>query len=180
MQPVIGLLAALVVFAVSCSSGEETTRDATDGSGSSSDPVAVVRIRQGERVDGQCRFGEDISQYPVTYSAYSEDCLQAVRIGPLGRGELDQMKQDLPLFWENSSPYQQVLVGEWIDGECEFTSPGVRAFLDVSEIVSADQTSCQMIVEMRPVTQKQIEEINRLGGESATAVPAPPVAVPGR
>ena len=170
MLPVAGLLAALLALIVSC------------GGESSSEPVSVVRMRQGDMVNGECRFTEDISRYPVTYSTNPEDCWQAVRIGPLSLDELERMKQDVPLFWEESSPYIYGLVGEWIDGECDFDTPAVRAFLEFSEIVSTDATNCRMTVETGPVTQRQLDEVQRLAGatESATAVPAQTEPVPGQ
>ena len=164
MWLVIGLLAVLLALTLSCGGGE-----------SSSDPVTVVRLRSGEKIDGECRFAEDISQYPATYSMVSEDyCQQAVNIGPLSLDELERMKQDEPLFWGMSSPYQQVLPGEWIDGECKFDHPAVQAFLEFSETVSTDWTACQRLVNMGPATEKQIEELNHLGNTvSETAVPVP-------
>ena len=172
MRFVVGLLTVLLVFTLSCNGGSE----------SSSDPVSVVRLRLGEKVYEECRFAGDISQYPVDYSTDQENCLQAVRIGPLSLDELDQMKRDEPLFWENSSPYQQSLVGERIDGECSFDTPFVRAFLTFSETESTDRTNCTMIVNVGPVTEEQIEGVQRLGGttESETAVPAPSGSVPGQ
>ena len=181
MRPFIGSVAVLIVLAVSCGAEESTRGGARDWRGASSAPVSVARIRQGEKIAGECRFGADISQYPVTYFSPSEDCRQAVRIGPLGADELEQMKRDVPLFWEESYPYHQVLLGERIDGECDFTSPAIRAFLGVSEVVSIDRASCLMYVEMGPATQKQIDEVQRFGTtESLTAVPAPSAPVPGR
>ena len=163
------MVAALLALTVSCS-GE-----------SSSDPVSVVRMRQGDVVNGECRFTEDISQYPVTYSTNPEDCWQAVRIGPLSLDELERMKQDVPLFWEKSSPYQYGLAGEWIDGACNFDTPAVQAFLEFSEIVSTDRTNCHMIIDMGPATQKQLDEIQRLGAtESETAVPGATERIPGQ
>ena len=176
----VGLVAVMIMLTISCNAGEDTEGAAVNNGEQSPDPVSLARIRQGVMVGGECTFNEDISQYQATYFPPSEDCLQAVRIGPIDRDELEQMKRDVPLFWENSHPYQQVLVGEWIDGKCEFTNPGIRAFLAVFEIVSTDLTKCLMTIEVGPVTEKQIEEIQRLGGESesSTAVPAPSVAVP--
>ncbi len=172
MRPTIGLLVALLggllMLTASCS-GEAVT----DGGKSISDPVSVVRIRQGEKVGGGCVFGEDISQYPAPYHANLENCLQAVGIGPLGVDELEQMRRDVPSFWEKSFPYQQVLLGEWVDGECRFDSPGARALMAVSETVSTDWTVCQRTVNLGPVTEKQVEEIERLGGDSATDIPVP-------
>ncbi len=168
------------MLTISCRAGDDTEGAAVDYGEQSHDPVSLARIRQGVTVEGECKFSEDISQYPATYFLPSEDCLQAVRIGPIDRDELEQMKWDVPMFWENSHPYQQVLVGEWIDGKCEFTHPGIRAFLAVSEIVSTDLTKCLMTIEVGPVTERQIEEIQLLGGESesSTAVPAASVVVP--
>ena len=89
------------------------------------------------------------------------------------------MKREVPLFWGNSSLYRQVLIGERIDGKCDFTGPAIHAYLAVSEIVSTDQNSCLITVEMGPVTEKQIEEIQRLGmTESSTAIPQPSEPVP--
>lgn len=165
------LLAALLAMAVSCGS---------DDLGSSSDPVSVVRLRLGEKVEGGCRFLEDISLYPVAYRTNHENCWQAVTIGPLGRAELEEMKQDVPLFWEKSSPYQQALVGERIDGECKFDSPAVRAYLEFSTTASTDWEDCIMIVDVGPVTEEQVEAVQRPGGthSSETALPAPSSPVP--
>ena len=175
MRLILGLLALLLTPIVACGAGEGM-KDAP-GNGSqrpSDDPVSVARIRTGEKVDGQCIFGEDLSQYPVTYFGVSEDCQQAVNIGPLSLAELNQMKRDKPLFWEKSSSYRQSLVGEWIDGKCDFSKPAVQAFLQFSETVSTDWANCVMIVDVGPATEKQIEEVQRLGRvSSATAVPAP-------
>ena len=173
MRLIIGLLLALMVLTLSCNG---------DAGKSSSDPVSVARIRMGEKASGECRFDDDLSKYPVTYSGVSGDCLQAVTIGPMSMTELERMKQDVPLFWEKSSPYQYALVGDRIDGECNFDTPFVRAFLEFSETVSTDQTDCVMIVDTGPFTEKQIEEVQRLGSttESQTAVPAPSEPVPGQ
>ena len=168
------LLAALPALAVSCGGGDPVPP---------SDPVSVVRIRLGEKIDGNCRFAEDLSRYPVAYRTNPENCWQAVGVGPLAIAELEQMKQEVPLFWEKSSPYQYALIGEWIDGECNFDTPAIQAFLEVSEIASTDKTDCHLIVNMGPVTQKQLDEIQRLGTtKSEPAVPAPsePVPVPGQ
>ena len=164
MRLIIGLIAVPLVLAVSC-----------DGAGgeSSSDPVSVVRILQGQRIEGKCVFDDDISQYPATYQTNPENCLQVVSIGPIGVDQLERMKRDVPLFWEKSYPYQQVLIGEWVDGECNFDSPGVRALMAVSETVSTDWTACQRLVNVGPVTERQAEEINRTGGESETSEPEP-------
>ena len=163
MRLVFGLLAVLLALTLSCGDIGE----------SSSDPVRVVRIRAGEKIDGECRFTEDLSKFPVTYRTNPENCFQAVTIGPLTGTELERMKQDVPLFWEESSPYQQALVGESVDGECRFDHPAVQAYLEFSEIVSTDKTDCLMIVEMGPATQMQLDEVQRHGNtESSTAVPA--------
>ena len=123
----------------------------------------------------------DLSQYPVTYSGVSEDCLQAVTIGPLSLADLDQMQREEPSFWKKSSPYQQSLVGEWFDAKCQFTSPAVQVFLEFSETVSTDWANCIMIVEVGPVTKKQIEKVQRLSsGRTATAMPAPSMPFPSR
>ena len=181
MRPFIGSVAVLIVLAVSCGAEESTRGGARDWRGASSEPVSVARIRQDEKIAGECRFGADISQYPVTYFSPSEDCRQAVRIGPLGADELEQMKREEPLFWGKSSPYQQALVGQRTGGECEFSYPAVQAFLEFSEIASTDWTNCVMIVDVGPATRKQIEEVQRLGTtKSSTAVPAPSAPVPGR
>ena len=111
---------------------------------------------------------DDLSQYPVTYSGVSENCLQAVTIGPLSLADLDQMQREEPSFWKKSSPYQQSLVGEWFDAKCQFTSPAVQAVLEFSETVSTDWANCIMIVEVGPVTKKQIEKVERLGSRSRT------------
>ena len=96
MRLIIVLLLALMVLTISCNG---------DASKSSSDPVSVARIRLGEKANGECRFDDDLSKYPVTYSGVSEDCYQAVRIGPMSMAELEQMKLDAPAFWEKSFPY---------------------------------------------------------------------------
>ena len=166
MRLIAGLLSLLLVLTLSCGERGE----------SSSESVSVARIRVGEKVDGRCGFGDDLSQYPVTYSGISADCVQAVSIGPLTLAELEDMQRQESSFWENSFPYQQALVGEWIDGECQFTSPTVRAYLEFSEPSSTDLENCVMIVDVGPVTEKQIEEVERHGSVSSeTAVP---VAVP--
>ena len=171
MRIIAGLLAPLLVLAVACGEGGE----------SSSDPVSVVRIRSGERVGGECRFADDLSQYPVTYSGVSDDCVQAVTIGPLAPAELEDMQRQESSFWERSFPYQQALVGEWIDGECDFSHPAVQAYLEFSEIVSTDETNCVMIVDVGPVTERQIEGVERHGSVSSeTAVPAATVPEPRR
>ena len=107
----------------------------------------------------------------VTYSGVSENCLQAVTIGPLSLADLDQMQREEPSFWKKSSPYQQSLVGEWFDAKCQFTSPAVQAVLEFSETVSTDW-ACIMIVEVGP-TKKQIES-RTLGSRSRTARTAVP------
>lgn len=170
---IIGLLLALMVLTLSCNG---------DATSSSSDPVSVARIRMGEKANGECRFDNDLSKYPVSYSGVWGDCLQAVTIGPMSMTELERMKRDEPSFWENSFPYQQSLLGERIDGECNFDTPFVRAFLAFSETESTDRTNCIMIVNVGPVTEKRIEDVQRLGGatESATAAPAPSEPVPGQ
>ena len=181
MRLIIGLLALLLISIVACGIGKDT-EDVPENSGeATSDPVSMVRIRMGDKVDGECIFDDDLSQYLVTYLGVSGDCLQAVRIGPLSLAELDQMKRDEPSFWEKSSPYQQSLVGEWIDGKCDFSGPAFQAFLEFSETASTDWTNCIMIVDMGPVTERQIEEVQRLGSTvSETAAPAPPEPVPGQ
>jgi hypothetical protein len=132
-------------------------------------------------IGGECRFREDIFGYPATYFPASEDCLQAVRIGPIYPRELEQMKQDVPLFFENSLPFQQALVGEWIDGECRFTSPAVQAYLEFSEPASTDMENCVMIVDVGPATEKEIEAVQLHGSVSSeTAVPAPSVPARGQ
>ena len=171
MRLITGLLLALMALTLSCGG---------DVGNLSSDPVSVTRIRIGEKVDGECRFGDDLSKYPVSYSGVSDDCAQAVTIGPLTLTELEQMKLDAPLFWEESFPYQQALVGDRIDGECKFDSPAVRAYLEFSETVSTDWDSCVMIVDVGPATDKQIEEVQQFGTtKSETAVPATSEPVPG-
>ena len=177
----IGLLALLLIFSVACASGTSTGDSPSAAGEAPPDPVTLARIRQGESIDGECRFAEDISQYPVTHRRVSEDCWQVVTIGPISRDALEQMRQDLPLFWENSLPYQQVLVGERTDGECDFTHPAVRAYLAISEVVSTDWDKCLLTVDVGPVTEKQIEEIERLGTtKSSTAIPATASPVPDR
>ena len=117
----------------------------------------------------------------MTYSGVSEDCYQAVGIGPLGPDELEQMKRDEPSFWEKSLPYQQALVGERIDGECDFSSPAVQAYLAFSEPTSTDWTNCIMTVDVGPATERQIEEVERHGSTaSEAAVPATPEPAPGQ
>ena len=172
MPLVIGLLAMMlvsIVAGVAC------------GGDAASDQVSVARMRLGEKVDGQCIFGDDLSQYPVTYSEVSEDCWQAVGIGPLTPAELDRMKREESSFWQNSSPYRQSLVGELIDGKCDFSGPAVQAYLEFSETVSTDRTRCVMLVEVGPATEKQIDKVQRFGTTlSSTAVPATTVPVPGQ
>ena len=136
-------------------------------------------MRLGEKVDRECRFAEDMSRYPVTFRTNPENCSQAVSIGPLSRAELEQMKQDIPLFWEKSSPYRQALVGERIDGECKFDSPAVQAYLEFSTTASTDWENCIMMVDVGPVTEGQVEAVERLGSRSSEpAVPASPAPVP--
>lgn len=171
MRQIAGLLVTLVILTVACDEGGE----------SSSDSVSVVRIRSGEMAGEECRFAGDLSQYSVTYSGISEDCVQAVTIGPLSLAELEDMQRQEPSFWENSFPYQQALIGQWIDGECQFTSPTVRAYLEFSETSSTDLENCVMMVDVGPVTEKQIEEVERHGSVSSeTAVPATTVPEPRR
>lgn len=171
MRLIAGLFVPLLVLTVSCGDGGE----------SSSDPVSVVRVRSGEKVGGECRFGDDLSQYPVTYSGISDDCVQAVTIGPLTLAELEDMQRQESSFWENSFPYQQALVGEWIGGECDFSHPAAQAYLEFSEIASTDLENCVMIVDVGPVTEKQIEKVERHGSVSSeTAVPAMAVPEPRR
>ncbi len=169
----IGLLALLLISIAACgigNSGETPT-----------DPVSVTRIRMGENVNGECTFEDVLTKYPVTYSGVSEDCYQAVSIGPVTLSELEQMKRDEPSFWENSSSYQQALVGERIDGNCDFSNPAVQAYLQFSEPASTDWARCIMIVNVGPVTEKQIEEVQRHGTTSSeTAVPASPEPVSGQ
>ena len=149
--------------------------------GDDSDPVSVVRMREGERIAGECRFAEDLSRYPVSFRTNQENCWEAVTIGPFALAELEQMKQDVPLFWENSLPYQQALVGERIDGRCNFSSPAVRAYLEFSQTASTDWENCIMIVDVGPATERQIEKVQRLGNTgSSTAVPSSPVPPPGQ
>ncbi len=155
----ISLLASLTLLYVSCLG---------DAGNPSADPVSLARLRQGEKSGGECVFSDDLSQYPVTYSGVSENCLQAVTIGPLSLADLDQMQREEPSFWKKSSPYQQSLVGEWFDAKCQFTSPAVQAVLEFSETVSTDWANCIMIVEVGPVTKKQIEKVERLGSRSRT------------
>ena len=175
MRLIIGLLAVLPIFIVACGTGKGTEDSLTNGGEAPSDPVSVARIRMGEKINGECIFDDAITKYPVTFSGVAENCLQAVSIGPLSLAELEQMKRDEPSFWGKSSPYQQSLVGEWIDGKCDFSNPAVQAFLEFSENPSTDWTNCIMIVDVGPATVKQIEEVQRFGrSRSETAVPAPP------
>ena len=168
----IGLLATLVLLSASC------VGDADDRS---SDPVSMVRIRVGEKVNGECVFDDYIEGYPVAYSGVSEYCSQAVSIGPLRLSELEQLKREIPQFWEESYPYREMLVGDWIDGKCQFTNPAVQAYLEFSETVSTDWTRCTMLVDVGPVTENQIEEVERHGSRSSeTPVPASPDPVPGQ
>ena len=146
-----------------------------------SDPVSVVRMREGERIAGECRFAENLSLYPVSFRTNQENCWQAVTIGPLAIAELEQMKQEVPLFWENSLPYRQALVGERIDGRCTFSSPAVQAYLEFSETTSTDLENCIMIVDVGPATERQIEKVQRLGNTgSSTAEPSSPVPPQGQ
>lgn len=159
----IVLLFATMMLGFSCGSD-----------GSKSELVSLTRIRMGELVNGDCRFSDGLSNYPVEYSDVSDDCYQAATIGPITMSELDEMKQDEPSFWENSSPYRQALVGEWIDGECKFESPAVRAYLEFSTAVSTDKENCIMIVDVGPATQEQIKAVERHGSMSSeTPAPAP-------
>ena len=128
----------------------------------------------GELVGGDCRFSDDLSSYPVEYSNVSDNCYQAVTIGPLTMTHLEEMKRDEPSFWENSFPYRQAFVGEWIDGECKFESPAVRKYLEFSTAVSTDEESCTMIVDVGPATEEQIWAVQRRGSTSSeTPVHAP-------
>ena len=167
---IASLLIAFLAAAVACGD---------DDAGSSSGLVSVARISTGELVNGECRFDNELSEYPVDYSSVSEDCRQAVTIGPVSLTELEQMKQDVPSFWGKSSPYQQALVGERIGDECKFESPAVQAYLEFSTTASTDWANCIMIVDVGPVTEKQIDAVERLGSRSSsTAVPASPTPVP--
>ena len=134
--------------------------------------VSLTRIHMGERVNGDCRFSDDLSNYPVEYSNVSDHCYQAVTIGPMTIAELEEMKQYESSFWENSFPYQQALVGEWTDGKCKFESPAVRAYLDFSTAVSTDEENCIMIVDVGPATAEQIKAVERHGSTSSET-PAP-------
>ena len=146
-----------------------------------SGPVSVVRMREGETIAGECRFAEDLSRYPVSFRTNERNCWQAVTIGPLALAELEQMKQDVPLFWENSLPYRQALVGERIDDRCNFSSPAVQAYLEFSQTASTDWENCIMIVDVGPATERQIEKVQSLGNTgSSTAVPSSPVPPPGQ
>ena len=177
MRLILGLLAASLICIIACGTGNTTAT----GREAPLDPVSVARIRMGEKVNGECLF-EDVSiKYPVTYSGISEDCYQAVGIGPLGPDELEQMKRDEPSFWEKSFPYQQVLVGERIEGHCDFSSPAVQAYLAFSEPTSTDWTNCIMTVDVGPATERQIEEVERHGSTAReAAVPARPEPAPGQ
>ena len=168
---IAGLFAALIMLVVSCGG---------DADNSSSGPVSLVRLLQGEESGGECVFSIDLSQYPATYTTNPDNCMQVVSVGPVSRVELEQMRQDVPLFWERSSPYQQALVGERIDGQCDFSSPAVQAYLEFSETVSTDSKNCTMIVDVGPVTEDQIEKVQRVGGMIATEVPVPMDPVPGQ
>ena len=168
------LVLCLVLLIVAIACGE-------DSGDSPDDPVSVARIRLGEKANGECIFESNLLRYPVTYSVASEDCFQAVTIGPLARVELEQMREDEPVFWENSLPYRQALIGDWINGECDFSSPAVQAYLEFSEIVSTDPSKCVMIVDLGPVTEKQIKAIQGHGSVySETAVPASHAPEPGK
>ncbi len=161
---ILGLALTSLLLAISCSSGPGAP---------SSDPVSVTRIRAGEKLNGECVFQNDLSKYPVSYLAASQDCYQAVAVGPLSLAELDQMKRDEPSFWEDSLPYRQALTGEMIDGECDFSHPAVQAYLEFSETVSTDLSRCVMTVDVGPATEKQIERVQLHGNsETSTAVPA--------
>ena len=156
MRLIAGLLALLLVLTLSCGERGE----------SSSGLVSVVRIRSGERVSAECRFPDDLSRYPVAYSGISDHCVQAVSIGPLTLAELEDMQRQEPSFWENSSPYRQALVGEWIDGECRFTNPAVWAYLEFSEPSSTDLENCVMTIDVGPATEEQIKAVERYGSMS--------------
>ncbi len=177
MRLILGLLAALLICTVACGTGNTPA----NGGEAPTDPVSVARIRMGEKVNGECLFEDVTTGYPVTYSGVSEDCYQAVGIGPLGPDELEQMKRDEPTFWEKSLPYQQALVGERMEGECDFSSPAVQAYLAFSEPTSTDWTNCIMTVDVGPATERQIEEVERHGRTaSEAAVPATPEPSPGQ
>ena len=159
----IVLLFAVMVLGLSCGSDN-----------SAEELVSLTRIRAGELVNGDCRFSDDLSNYTVEYSNVSGECYQAVTIGPITMSELDEMKQDEPSFWETSSPHRQALVGEWIDDECKFESPAVRAYLEFSAPVSTDEENCTMIVDVGPATEEQVKAVERHGTMSSeTPVPAP-------
>ena len=169
VQLIAGLFAALMMLVVSCGGNADN---------SSTGPLSLVRLLQGEKSGGECVFSVGLSQYPATYATNPDNCLQVVSIGPVSRVELEQMRQDVPLFWERSFPYQQALVGERIDGECDFSSPAVQAYLEFSETVSTDSKNCTMIVDVGPVTEDQIEKVQRVGGMRVTEVATPLEPVP--
>ena len=172
MRIIFGLLIGLTMLLVSCGD---------DAGDLSSEPVSVTRIRAGDLVNGECKFSDDLSGYHVTYSGISDDCAQAVTIGPLSRAELEKMKQDKLSFWESSFPYRQALLGQRIDGECEFESPAVKAFLEFSTTVSTNWENCVMIVDVGPATEQQVEEVQRQGmSESSTPVFDPGSHAPGQ
>ena len=128
----------------------------------------------GELVNGECRFSDDLPNYPVAYSNVSDNCYQAVTIGPMTVGELEEVKQDEPSFWENSFPYRQALMGERINGECKFESPAVRAYIEFSTAVSTDKENCIMTVDVGPATEQQIKAVEQHGSMSSeTPLPAP-------
>ena len=157
------LLFAVMMLVLSCGSG-----------GLGPEPVSLTRIRTGELVNRDCRFSDDLSNYPVEYSKVSDDCLQAVTIGPMTMTELEEMRQNEPSFWESSFPYQQALTGERVGGECKFESPAARAYLEFSTAVSTDEENCIMIVDVGPATEEQIKAVERRGSMSQeSAVPAP-------
>ena len=171
MRRLVGLLAVLLLLSASCGENGE----------SPSGSVSVVRIRSGESTDQGCKFTDDLSRYPATYRTDQENCWQAVTIGPLALDELERMKQEVPHFWDNSLPYQQALVGEAIDGECDFNSPAVHAYLEFSETVSTDRENCVMIVNLGPATREQLDNVQHQGTtRSETAVPARTATAPDR
>lgn len=164
MRPVFLLLLVSLALTLSCS-----------GDGAYfSEEVRVARILPGENQGGACTFRDEISEYPVTYTTNHEACAQVVSIGPLSRGELEEMKRDYPEFWGHSLAYQQALRGERIDGECTFPHPAVKALLEFSEPVSSDEENCLMIVDVGPATQQQLDAVQSLGNTSSEpAVPDP-------
>ena len=160
---IIVLLFATMMLGFSCGSD-----------GSVSELVSLTRIRMGDLVNGECRFSDDLPNYPVAYSNVSDDCYQAVTIGPLTVSQLEEMKQDEPSFWENSFPYWQALAGRRIDGECKFESPAVRAYLEFSTAVSTNEENCIMVVNVGPATEEQIRAVERHGSmQLEIPVPAP-------